>query len=230
MTSNTTVSVKGARDVNLLTTGNEKLRFTVMLSCLADGTKLRPYIVFKRKTMPKEALPKGVVVRVNEKGFMTDDMVVEWYRLVWLLRPGASLKKDIPNMLVLDSFRGHLTAKVKAVLQKEHTDMLVIPGGLTGQLQPLDVGVNKPFKDLLRREYNEWISSENRELTPSGRVRRASLATVCGWVLSAWAAVPRDAVVRSFAKCGLALDDDVLWDCSSNDGSSTSEDDSSDDE
>ncbi|KAH8029901.1 hypothetical protein HPB51_005203 [Rhipicephalus microplus] len=43
-------------------------------------------------------------------------------------------------------------------------------------------------------------------------------------------AVPRDAVVRSFAKCGLTLDDDVLWDCSSNDGSSTSEDDSSDDE
>ncbi|KAH9369296.1 hypothetical protein HPB48_012372 [Haemaphysalis longicornis] len=65
---------------------------------------------------------------------------------------------------------------------------------------------------------------------PSGRVRRASLATVCGWVLSAWAAVPRDAVVRSFAKCGLTLDDDVLWDCSSSDGSSTSEDDSSDDE
>ncbi|KAH8020821.1 hypothetical protein HPB51_005188 [Rhipicephalus microplus] len=83
---------------------------------------------------------------------------------------------------------------------------------------------------LLRREYNEWISSGSRELTPSGRVRRASLATVSGWVLSAWAAVPRDAVVRSFAKCGLTLDDDVLWDCSSNDGSSTSEDDSSDDE
>ncbi|KAL1472806.1 hypothetical protein MTO96_039090 [Rhipicephalus appendiculatus] len=77
MASNTTVSVKGERDVNLLTTGNEKLRFTVMLSCLADGTKLRPYIVFKRKTMPKEVLLKGVVVRANAKGFMTDDMVVE---------------------------------------------------------------------------------------------------------------------------------------------------------
>ncbi|KAH8042618.1 hypothetical protein HPB51_024850 [Rhipicephalus microplus] len=75
---------------------------------------------------------------------------------------------------------------------------------------------------------NTRRSSGSRELTPSGRVRRASLATVCGWVLSAWAAVPRDAVVRSFAKC--TLDDDVLWDCSSNDGSSTSEDDSSDDE
>lgn len=141
-----------------------------------------------------------------------------------LLGPGASLKKDIPNLLVLDSFRGHLTAKVKAVLQKEHTDMLVIPSGFTGQFQSLDVGVDKPFKDL-RREYNEWISSGNREFTPSARVRRASLATVCGWVLPAWAAVPCDVVVRSFAKCGLAIDDDVLRDRSSYDGNSTREDD-----
>ncbi|KAH7959420.1 hypothetical protein HPB49_010997 [Dermacentor silvarum] len=127
MTSNTTVSVKGASDGNLLTMGNEDLRFTVKLLCFADGTKLRVYILFKRKTMPKEILPKGVVVWVNAKGFMTDEMVVEWYRLVWLLRPGASLKREIPNLLVLDSFWGHFTTKVQVVLQKERTDMLVIP-------------------------------------------------------------------------------------------------------
>ncbi|KAH6933523.1 hypothetical protein HPB50_015896 [Hyalomma asiaticum] len=82
------------------------------------------------------------------------------------LKPGAFLKKDIPNLLVFNSFRGHLTAKVKAVLWKECTDMLVIPCGLTGQLQPLDMEVNKPFKDLLGREYR-CISMKNRELTQS---------------------------------------------------------------
>lgn len=46
ITSNMMVSVKGAREVKLLTIGNEKMLFTVMLSCLADG-KLRPYLVFK---------------------------------------------------------------------------------------------------------------------------------------------------------------------------------------
>lgn len=58
MTSNTTVNVKGAREVKLLSTGNENLRFTVMLSCLVDGTKLRPYLVFKRKTIPSETFHK----------------------------------------------------------------------------------------------------------------------------------------------------------------------------
>ncbi|KAH7978110.1 hypothetical protein HPB49_004490 [Dermacentor silvarum] len=80
MTSNMTVSVKGTCEVKLLTTGNEKLLFTVILSCLADGAKLCPYIVFKQKKMPLEAFPKSVVVRVKEKGNITNDMVVEWYR------------------------------------------------------------------------------------------------------------------------------------------------------
>ncbi|KAH6931320.1 hypothetical protein HPB50_023520 [Hyalomma asiaticum] len=50
------------------------------------------------------------------------------------------------------------------------------------------------------------------------------------WVLSAWAAVPYNIVARSFMKCGLTLDHDMLWNCSSYDGSSTSKDDPSDDE
>ncbi|KAH7978031.1 hypothetical protein HPB49_004258 [Dermacentor silvarum] len=48
-----------------------------------------------------------------------------------------------PQLLVLDSFRGHLTAKMKQGLRRSAPPLL----------QPLDVGVNKPFKDLLRREY-----------------------------------------------------------------------------
>ena len=48
--SEKTVSIKGARSVIMRSTGNEKNRFTVMLGCMADGTKLPPYVVFKRKT------------------------------------------------------------------------------------------------------------------------------------------------------------------------------------
>ncbi|KAH7949462.1 hypothetical protein HPB49_010634 [Dermacentor silvarum] len=87
--------------------------------------------------MPSEASPKSVVVRVKEKGYITNDMVVEWYRLVRLTRMGASLKDYVPNLLMLNFFRGHLTAKVKAELRRERTDMLVIAGGFMGQLQLL---------------------------------------------------------------------------------------------
>lgn len=38
-----------------------------MTSFLADDTKLKPMIIFKCKTMPKEHIPPGVLVHVHEK-------------------------------------------------------------------------------------------------------------------------------------------------------------------
>ena len=37
--------------------------------------------------------------------------------------------------------------------------MAVIPGGLTSVLQPLDVCLNKPFKDHQRKMWVEWMTS-----------------------------------------------------------------------
>jgi hypothetical protein len=45
-------------------------------------------------------------------------------------------------MLVLNALKGHLTTEVKFVIHAMNTDLEVIPGGMTSQLQVLDV-VNK---------------------------------------------------------------------------------------
>ena len=53
----TSVDQNGTKSVTVKTTGNEKLRVTVMLAALANERKLPPYVILKRKTMPKEKLP-----------------------------------------------------------------------------------------------------------------------------------------------------------------------------
>ena len=69
MPVNSTVDAKGTKSVSIMTTGHEKDRFTVMLACLGDGTKLPPYVVFKHKTLPKDlVLPRGIHVRAQAKG------------------------------------------------------------------------------------------------------------------------------------------------------------------
>ena len=49
MPSTRTVSEKGEKTTLVKTTGHEKSLFTVVLACMADVTRLKPMIVFKRK-------------------------------------------------------------------------------------------------------------------------------------------------------------------------------------
>jgi hypothetical protein len=58
--SNTTVDSKDAKRIIVKTCGHVKTHYTVVLSCCADGTKLPPFLIFKRKTLPKEKFPAGV--------------------------------------------------------------------------------------------------------------------------------------------------------------------------
>ena len=55
-------------------------------------------------------------------------------------------------MLAYESFRGHLEKSVKEKFHEIGIDFAVIPGRLTN-IQPLDVVINKPFKDNLCKEW-----------------------------------------------------------------------------
>jgi len=69
---NYTLEKKGAKNVLLNTTGCRRLHLTVMLAASADGRKLPPLLILKRKTSLKsEAFPKDVIVRAQEEGWMT---------------------------------------------------------------------------------------------------------------------------------------------------------------
>uniref|UniRef100_A0A674N661 HTH CENPB-type domain-containing protein n=1 Tax=Takifugu rubripes TaxID=31033 RepID=A0A674N661_TAKRU len=168
-----TVHKKGEKSVIIKSTGNEKSRVTVMLACLADGTKLPPYVVLKRKTVPKEAMPAGIIVRAQEKGWMETELVVDWLKVVWGRRRGGLRKKS--NMLILDAFCGHLSHPVKKQVKAMNGDLVIIPGGMTSQLQVLDVVVNKPFKDNLPKKYTEWLLSGDHALTPTGKIQILTL-------------------------------------------------------
>ena len=84
MPGNRTVHSTGKKTVLIRTTGHEKTHFTTVLTCLADGTKLRPMVIFKRKTMPKVKFPPGVVVHVHPKGWMDEEGVLLWLNKVCL--------------------------------------------------------------------------------------------------------------------------------------------------
>jgi len=96
MPPNYTLEKKGVKEVLLKTTGCEKLHLTVMLAATVDGRKLPPLLILKGKTLPKlEVFPKDVIVRAQEKGWMMEELMLEWLKIVWSHRPGAFLKSTV---------------------------------------------------------------------------------------------------------------------------------------
>ena len=110
---------------------------------MTDGTKLPAVCIFKLKNIPKENFPRGIYIRVNEKGWVNEQEMLWWIENVWTSRNRFSNPR---SMLVYDSFRGHLVNSVKNRLVEKNTNIAVIPGGCTSKLQPLDVAINKSFK------------------------------------------------------------------------------------
>ncbi|CAI7763548.1 unnamed protein product [Closterium sp. NIES-53] len=114
-------------------------------------------------------------------------------------------------MLVLDSYRGHLTDGVKAKFGELNIVPAVIPAGCTSEIQPLNVAVNRSFKAAVRQLYQEWFESEGVDcLTErvfpcvAGNIRKPPPKLTLKWISKAWKAVPKELIQRSFLTCGIS--------------------------
>ena len=195
---------RGKDDVSVVTTGCQKCSFTVVLAVTANG-KCPPFVIFKRRTIPKEQFPIRIIVKANENGWMTESMMKYWINESWKERPNPS-NDSRGSLLILDSARSHLTETTKAAI-KEHSKVAVIPAGLTKFSQPLDISVNKSFKSHLKQHWEDWISnSDNHSYTNSGRTRRVSYTEICKWILESFEAVSTECIKNGFRK---ALEEDV---------------------
>lgn len=66
-----TVNPASEKTVLIKTTGNEKNHFTVVLACLADGTKLKPMIIFRgRQCIEKIYLLESSFMFIRKDGWM----------------------------------------------------------------------------------------------------------------------------------------------------------------
>ena len=147
--------MKTKSSISLVKAGHEKTRFTVVLACLADGTKLKPMVIFKRKTMPKDNFPAGVVVHNHPKGWMDKSGVKIWIKKVWRARPGGFANTQ--SLLVWDPFSAHLTGTVKQQFRENKTATAVIPGGLTSLVQQFVNGLRSRGRSFLRKWWNALL-------------------------------------------------------------------------
>ncbi|CAI7783092.1 unnamed protein product [Closterium sp. NIES-53] len=191
MPAERTLEMKGARTLHARTAGYEKERVTVMLAATADGLKLPPYVIFKRKTVPRIMVPPGIVIRAQEKGWMDKRLVQDWTTQVLVpflkpLRDKGGRRKQV--LLVFDSYKGHLTESVGQTLKMFKVTRAVIPGSRTPLVQPLDDSINRSLK--------------------CGNLKKPPPEVIPKLIVESWADVPEELVKKSFLTCGISSAED----------------------
>ena len=109
---------------------------------------------------------------------MTEELFKLWLDEVFAKRPGYVVGK--PSLLIMDQAPAHSKA-LSDKMRATHT--ILIPKGCTPLLQPLDVSINKPFKNSVRNEWRKFVDlpEENHELTKNCKRKRVCFIFRSHW-------------------------------------------------
>lgn len=83
-------------------------------------------------------------------------------------RRRLELPEDQRVLLIFDKFKGHLTSAVREKLENNFISFVLVPANMTNIFQPLDVSVNKAAKNVIKKSYSQFYTTEVRDQLTSG--------------------------------------------------------------
>jgi hypothetical protein len=119
---------------------------------------------------------------------MTKDSVTYWFSEIWEKEVLKEEKNNI--LLLLDGPQCH-----KNITNEQR--IFYFPPNTTGKLQPMDISVNKPFKNNIRQQWEEWISSSS-EITKSGYNQKPKKEMILKWVENSWNYITKETISNGF--------------------------------
>jgi hypothetical protein len=207
LTSGSTLAERGTRTVSVRTTGSSA-RCTVLLGCTMAGGKLPPFIIFKGSSNGRiirefASYPGGQYYTCQAKAWVDDDVFRDWVQRVWVpfcLYGGNSGENGGFNhvngsYLIMDEFTVHLRSIATDTIRSVGTEIDYIPAGYTSKLQVLDLGVNKPFKGYVRREYERFMVTNASNKRPPRK-------EVAQWIKDAWDSITPATISNAWSSIG----------------------------
>ena len=68
------------------------------------------------------------------------------------------LKEATPALAIFDCSKGQTTQLIYDHLESHHIRVVKVPVNCTDKLQPMDVSINKPMKDEMRKQFRAWYA------------------------------------------------------------------------
>ena len=199
-----TINKKGAREVRVQGTKGGKKRVTFVVGCSASGCMLKPMVIVKGKTdrmIRKLKYSKNEVCIVPQEKAWMDHVVMK----VWIKEVLIKYTKRKHCLLVFDPFRAHLTDDVAIALRTANATTVVIPGGCTSKIQPVDVSLNLPIKDIARGQFEEYLMQATSECSTSC-TPAPTTADIVQWIVKANTTLNTNngSIKKAFKVCGIS--------------------------
>ena len=159
--NNWTMDRQGAKRVEIGGANDKRLITAVFCGSLV-GDFLPVQVIYQGKTErchPNYQFPPEWDITHSQKHWSNEATMIQYIEKIiipYIQSTRAALEDDSPALVIMDNFKGQVTS----LLEDNDIHVCLLPPNTTDRLQPMDVSVNKPAKDILKRQFEEWYSEQ----------------------------------------------------------------------
>ena len=149
---------KGTKGVEIAGV-DDKCQITAVFAATAVGDFL-PIHYHGNTSLPAFTFPDDWSVMYTPNRWANEQTTKAYIKKIILhqKRQQLDLEGDHPALVI---FNGQCTARGGTQnIDDNPIEHVVVPANCTDQLQPLDLSVNKPVKEFLRRKFQEWFADQ----------------------------------------------------------------------
>ena len=140
-----------------------------------------------------------------------EEVIAPYVRVV---RESLGLSENHPALAVFDVFAAHRSQSVLDSLKTHHIKYVFVPAGCTGELQPLDLTFNEPFKREMKECFTRWYASLVKKQLDQGKdvsevkpdLRTSTVKPIhARWLMEVHSKLSKnnDIIVSGFEKAGI---------------------------
>lgn len=148
---------RGIRQVSKTTSAERGTLVTTCCIVGASGAAIPPAMVFPRvhfKDFMINGAPNGTLGLASKTGWMNTECFVQVVKH-FIKHTGST--KENPSLLLMDNHQSHLSIEAIDLCKNNGVTILTIPPHCTNKLQPLDVGLLKPFQTFYNAAVDAWM-------------------------------------------------------------------------
>jgi hypothetical protein len=164
--SNTwTMEEQGSKRVDVAG-ANDKRQITAVFCGSLVGDFLPVQVIYQGKTPrchPKFQFPLDWDITHSHKHWSNEETMIQYVDNIiipYVKSARASFSDNTAALVIMDNFKGQITSTVNELLDSNNIHVCLLPPNTTDQLQPMDLSVNKPAKDFLKRCFEDWYAEQ----------------------------------------------------------------------